>query len=114
MDLQAIRTPTCTIHQAVLFQPLPDEALVPVPRTMNRKLPTLPNRALSHSADRYLWPQPCYLLARLTSSSLSTLDVPKVIHTYGLNIGGVDVRLSIMFVLFLRFEHALPEFLPQD
>jgi len=46
--------------------------------TMNRKLPTLPTRGSSFSAD-----------------SLSTPDVRKVIHTYDLNIGGVDLRLFI-------------------
>jgi len=48
--------------------------------TMNRKLPTLPHRAQSRSVD---------------SLSLSTPDVHKVIHTHSLNIGGVDLRLSI-------------------
>ncbi|KAH9060934.1 hypothetical protein EDB87DRAFT_1723587 [Lactarius vividus] len=45
---------------------------------MNRRLPTLPNRSLSRSVD-----------------SLPSPDVRKVIHTYGLNIGGVDLRLFI-------------------
>ncbi|KAH9049679.1 hypothetical protein EDB84DRAFT_1644041 [Lactarius hengduanensis] len=45
---------------------------------MNRRLPTLPNRSLSLSID-----------------SLPSPDVRKVIHTYGLNIGGVDLRLFI-------------------
>ncbi|KAI9467117.1 hypothetical protein BJY52DRAFT_48304 [Lactarius psammicola] len=65
-------------YLSVCSFPTTDAALVPVPSTMNRRLPTLPNRALSRSVD-----------------SLSTPDVHKVIHSYSLNIGGVDLRLFI-------------------